>query len=126
MFRKGNSIVLMLAALLTLSAQAATRRAPIFGLGRQEDARWGRIHGDNDVFYVKQMLYRMGYTNIRTLVNEQATKQAMADAFIDLALQCERGDEVYIHYSGHGQLMTALTRFRLYRNKYEFKKAMAL
>lgn len=104
------TIVCALAALLMPVAVSvsAERHALVFGLGKQEDTRWARIHGDNDVFYVKQMLYRMGYTNIRTLVNEQATKQAMVDAFVSLALQCGRGDEVYIHYSGHGQLMTDL------------------
>ena len=91
-----------------LSIHATTRRALIFGLGKQEDVRWGRIHGDNDVLYVRQMLLRMGYTDIRTLINEHATKQGMVNAFIDLALRCEHGDEVYIHYSGHGQLMTDL------------------
>ncbi len=93
---------------MALSTNAITHRALIFGLGEQEDSRWSKIHGDNDVLYVRQMLYRMGYTDIRTLTNEQATKQGMVDAFVDLALRCRRGDEVYIHYSGHGQLMTDL------------------
>ena len=92
----------------TAFGYAADRHALVFGLGKQEDVRWGRIHGDNDVLYVKQMLFRMGYTDIRVLTNEQATKAAMVDAFIDLALRCKRGDEVYVHYSGHGQLMTDL------------------
>lgn len=105
-----NFFILVLSFLLlgNLSVYSATRRALIIGLGKQEDVRWGKIHGDNDVLYVRQMLLRMGYTDIRTLTNEQATKQAMVNAFIDLALRCEHGDEVYIHYSGHGQLMTDL------------------
>ena len=92
----------------TAFGYAAERHALVFGLGKQEDVRWGRIHGDNDVLYIKQMLFRMGYTDIRVLTNERATKAAMVDAFIDLALRCKRGDEVYVHYSGHGQLMTDL------------------
>ena len=91
-----------------MTVEAASRHALIMGLGKQEDTRWSKIHGDNDVIYVKQMLYRCGYTDIKTLTNEEATKRGMENAFIDLALRCERGDEVYIHYSGHGQLMTDL------------------
>ena len=105
-----KAVVLTLLYLLIAghSATSAARHALIFGLGKQEDARWGRIHGDNDVLYIKQMLYRMGYTDIRVLTNEQATKTGMVNAFVDLAMRCKRGDEVYVHYSGHGQLMTDL------------------
>ncbi len=105
--------VLLLACQLPIvswqsAACAQTRRALIFGLGEQEDTRWAKLSGDNDVRYVRQMLLRMGYADIRTLVNEQATKQGMTDALLTLALRCERGDHIYIHYSGHGQLMTDL------------------
>lgn len=89
-------------------AEAATKRALVFGLGKQADASWAKIHGDNDVDYVVKMLQKMGYTDIRTLKNEQATKQAMVQAFQQLARHCHKGDEVYVHYSGHGQLMTDL------------------
>jgi uncharacterized caspase-like protein len=91
-----------------LSVQAATRRALVFGLGKQADTSWGKIHGDNDIFYVKQMLQQAGYTDILTMKNEQATKAGMVKAFQELADRCRRGDNVYIHYSGHGQLMTDL------------------
>lgn len=91
-----------------LPAKAVTDRALVFGLGKQEDTSWGKIHGDNDVFYVKQLLMNMGYTDIVTLKNEQATKAEMVNAFKELAKRCHKGDNVYIHYSGHGQLMTDL------------------
>lgn len=87
---------------------ATTRRALIFGLGKQMDTTWGKIHGDADIYYVRQMLTDCGYTDIRSLKNEEATKQSMVKAFIDLANRCRKGDDVYIHYSGHGQLMTDL------------------
>ena len=50
----------------------------------------------------------MGFTDIATLRNEQATKANMVKAFRQLASRCRLGDIVYIHYSGHGQLMTDL------------------
>lgn len=90
------------------SAGAQVRRALVFGLGKQEDPSWARIHGDNDVFYVRQLLMRMGYTDVVTLKNEEATKAAMVNAFKKLAQRCRKGDVVYVHYSGHGQLMTDL------------------
>lgn len=86
----------------------AIRRALVVGLGEQLDKRWSKIHGDNDIHFVVNMLQDMGYTDIRTLRNEQATKAAMKQAFEDLMNKCVKGDNVYIHYSGHGQLMTDL------------------
>lgn len=91
-----------------LSAEAVTHRALIFGLGKYQDKSWRTIHGDNDVYYVTQMLMNSGFTDIKTLKNEQATKQGMVNAFIALSRRCQKGDIVYIHYSGHGQLMTDL------------------
>ena len=87
-------------------ACSITRRALVFGLGEQLDKTWAKIHGDNDVYYVVQMLQTMGYTDIKTLKNKEATKQSMVQAFLDLAARCNKGDVVYVHYSGHGQLMT--------------------
>ena len=85
-----------------------TRRALVIGLGEQEDVRWGKIHGDNDIPWVAAMLCKQGYSDIKTLKNKQATKQSIVKAFRRLAQQCKKGDRVYIHYSGHGQLMTDL------------------
>ena len=104
-----NLTIVILGILLHLSAvsaSAVTHRALVFGLGRQEDPSWGKINGDKDIYYVVRMLQDMGYTDIRTLRNEQATKQGMVQAFLNLAARCNSGDIVYIHYSGHGQLMT--------------------
>ncbi len=101
-------IALFFLLLGSFPASSRTRRALVFGLGQQQDTRWGKIHGDRDVYYVKQMLYQQGYTDITTLKNEEATKAGMVVAFFNLALRSQKGDIVYIHYSGHGQLMTDL------------------
>lgn len=45
-------------------------------------------------------------SNIQILVNEQATRQAIEKAFEKLISQLEKGDLVYIHFSGHGQQIT--------------------
>ena len=91
-----------------VGVQAQCKRALVFGLGEQEDKSWGKINGDKDVDYALEMLAAMGYTDVVTLKNAQATKQGMVRAFIDLANRCRKGDVIYIHYSGHGQLMTDL------------------
>ena len=101
-------LLLLFCLTLGMGCGAETHRALVFGLGKQADPMWGRIHGDNDVIFVVQLLQQMGYTDIETLKNEAATKQAMTEAFQALADRCEKGDKVYVHYSGHGQLMTDL------------------
>lgn len=99
-------------ALLILSCSlhvvAERKHALIIGLGKQEDKNWSKIHGDKDVVIVKSMLSRCGFRDIVTIVNEKATKQGIAQAFIDLTRNCKKGDVVYVHYSGHGQFMTDL------------------
>ena len=91
-----------------LAKAGATQRALVFGLGKQKDTRWTTIHGDNDVKYVVSMLQSLEFTDITTLKNEKATKAAMVRAFDALVARCKKGDVVYVHYSGHGQLMTDL------------------
>lgn len=92
---------------LSCTLQAQTRRALVIGLGQQEDKAWGKINGDKDVAYVEEMLKNAKFKNgnIKRLVNRQATKAAIVDAFKSLAMQSERGDVVYVHFSGHGQQM---------------------
>lgn len=87
---------------------AVTHRALLIGIGKYEDAAWGRIHGDNDVDVMERMLHKTGFSDIVILKNEKATKHGIVSAFKDLTKRCCKGDVVYLHYSGHGQLMTDL------------------
>lgn len=51
-----------------------TKRAFVFGLGRQEDPSWGNIKGDKDIPFIKRMLAKAGYGDyVLILVNENAT-----------------------------------------------------
>lgn len=97
------SVVLIFSS-LQLSAQ--TKRALVIGIGEQADKSWAKINGDKDVPLVQQMLNKVGYTDVRTLVNKQATKAGIVSAFKKLTAQCAVGDIVYIHFSGHGQQVT--------------------
>ena len=80
-------VYIMLTVSVAVSAQ--TRRAIVIGIGQQEDKAWGKINGDRDVPYVMEMLknakFKMG--NVKILVNQQATKAAIVNAFKTLALQ---------------------------------------
>ncbi len=89
------------------ASQAQTRRALVIGIGQQEDKAWGKINGDKDVPFVEEILKNARFKtgNVKKLVNQQATKAAIVTAFKSLAKQAERGDVIYVHFSGHGQQM---------------------
>lgn len=99
---------LIICLFLYIPAIAERKHALIFGLGEQEDINWAKINGDKDAEYVHSMLVDCGFKDINVLTNERATKQGMAQAFLDLIKVCKKGDVVYVHYSGHGQYMTDL------------------
>ena len=104
-----NRILTIISALLVFSSvqlSAQTKRALVIGIGEQVDKSWAKINGDKDVPLVQQMLQKVGYTDIRTLVNKQATKTGIVTAFKKLTAQCAVGDIVYVHFSGHGQQVT--------------------
>lgn len=90
----------------TVSLVAHSKRALVIGLGQQEDVAWGKINGDKDVPYVIDMLTKSEYQDIHVLKNRQATKNGILLAFEGLTKRCLRGDIIYVHFSGHGQLMT--------------------
>ena len=104
-----NRLLTILSVILIFSSfqlLAQTKRALVIGIGEQADKSWAKINGDKDVPYVQQMLQNVGYNDVRALVNKQATKAGIISAFKKLTSQCTVGDIVYIHFSGHGQLVT--------------------
>ncbi len=103
--KKAFSILVFL-LLITLSLCAQTKHALVIGLGEQEDKHWAKINGDKDVPYVLDMLSIVGYADIKTLVNNEAKKDNIIEAFKVLEAKCDVGDIVYIHFSGHGQLIS--------------------
>lgn len=102
---KSYLIFLFILSASVLTAQ--TRRALVIGIGQQEDKAWGKINGDKDVPYMEEMLRNAKFKedNVKKLVNQQATKAAIVDAFGKLVEQSKQGDVVYVHFSGHGQQM---------------------
>lgn len=107
LIKKSNFIFLIVGLLfLPVTMSAQTRRALVIGIGEQKDKNWAKINGDKDVSYVQQMLSGAGYKDVRTLINSHATKAGIVAAFEKLTSHCSVGDVVYIHFSGHGQLVT--------------------
>lgn len=101
-----KKIIIYLLLLLSLSVTAQTKRALVIGLGEQQDKAWNKINGDKDVPLVLAILKSAGFKSVTTLVNRQATKVGIVEAFKRMTASCKHGDVVYIHYSGHGQQMT--------------------
>ena len=108
LMKKTTYIAALLALIMTcvLPLEAKTRRAVVIGLGEQLDKSWGKINGDKDVPLVVSMLKANGFSDIATLTNKKATKAGIVNAFNSLINRSQKGDIIYIQFSGHGQMMT--------------------
>ena len=106
--KKTTYITALLILILTcvIPAEANTRRAVVIGLGEQLDKSWGKINGDKDVPLVVSMLKANGFGDIVSLTNSKATKSGIVNAFNSLINRCQKDDIIYIHFAGHGQMMT--------------------
>ena len=70
-------LCLLLVAAVPAFPQLRGKHALVIGLGEQLDSSWAKINGDKDIGYVVAMLGEMGYSDIATLKNAQATKRAI-------------------------------------------------
>ncbi|MCM1502068.1 MAG: caspase family protein [Bacteroidales bacterium] len=98
--------LIFLAAVLS---PAQTRRALIIGVGEYpEYSGWRQINGDKDIPIVRDMLLYLGFpeNNIDVLKNQHATCSNILNAFDRICNRSAKGDVVYIHFSGHGQMIT--------------------
>jgi hypothetical protein len=83
---------------------------PIAASGHALDSRfapgasWHSLQGPlTDVAAMHLLLQQTyGFTDIRELTDEQATRQGILDAINQLIADTEKGDRVVIYYSGHG------------------------
>ena len=94
---------------LTTNLSAQTKRALVIGIGDYpKESGWTKINGNNDIEIITATLNAYGFNNpnIQTLKDHQATKRAIVSAFETLIGNASRGDIIYIHFSGHGQLIT--------------------
>ena len=102
----------VLTAFMLAFTLQATNYALVIGIGNYPDVDygWPRIHGNNDISIVCEMLAVNGFQkeNITTLCDSQATYDAILSAFADLESKLSKDDVVYIQFSGHGQRITDL------------------
>ena len=68
------------------------------------ESGWSKINSDNDRTLLVPEFERLGF-KVRTLTNEQATKQGITQTLSLLAKQVCKDDYVRIHFSCHGQQM---------------------
>lgn len=101
-------LLIVLYQSVTLTA-SADRYALVIGIGAYPaEGGWKAINGDKDVPLVQSTLIANGFQqqDIATLVNAEATYDAICLAFERLIDKASAEDVVYIHFSGHGQQIT--------------------
>lgn len=104
--RKSLTIIILFILWLPLEAH---NRALLVGIGDYDRAAtgWSTIHGNNDVALLDGKLAAKGFT-VSKLVDTQATKAKIIKALDDIVSVTGPGDMIYIHFSGHGQLIEDL------------------
>ncbi len=97
-------IIVFVLTCLSVVGLFADNRALLVGIGRYPVyTGWSEIHGDADVRLLAPALKDKGYSDVKTLVNSEATKAAIVRELKSLTKRCKAGDKVYFHFSGHGQ-----------------------
>ena len=84
---------------------AQTKRALIIGISeyaQNGENSWGAIHGANDAELIAPILKKQGF-KITKVCNKAATAKRIRQEITKLINACNRGDIVYLHFSGHGQ-----------------------
>lgn len=103
--------VILICALNLFQTSAQEKRALVIGIGDYPDeCGWGRIHGNNDVGLIHDMLIKLEFPerNISTLVDSDASYENILKEMQTLLDASKKNDIVYIHFSGHGQRITDL------------------
>lgn len=99
--------IIIIIILGTSAAHAGAKRALLIGISeypthRMPELTWNPIHGANDVALIKKTLQKQGYS-VTLLTNANATASKIRSAFMKLTKDVKPDDNVYIHFSGHGQ-----------------------
>lgn len=106
-----RKFLLILLILCILTDVEARRYALVIGIGDYpSNSGWHKIHGDKDIPLVQEMLLCNHFNkhDIVVLQNEQATCASIKAEIEKIISAVRVGDDVYIHFSGHGQQITDL------------------
>lgn len=102
--------ILLIILNVFFTSMFGVKRALVIGISEYRDLQWmkPRISAERDIVYVREILQKTGFaeSDIIVLKNRQATKSAIVKAMKVLAANSNSGDIIYIHFSGHGQLMS--------------------
>ena len=91
----------------------AEKRALIIAISKYpEKSGWNSLSADNDAIIIKEGLLKQEFPkeNIAVLLDEQATKVGITNAFNKLTTQTQPGDVVFFLFSGHGQQVTDINK----------------
>lgn len=111
---KHLSLILLFVLLGIHSLYAQRRYALLIGISNYPDVpkypelSWNPIHGANDIELLSGTLSKQGF-EISKLVNERAQATDIRKSLNKIADKVDKGDIVYIHFSGHGQSVEDLS-----------------
>lgn len=116
--------IIVAAIILCQLAEARKRALTVFIGDYPENSGWSNIHSLNDKTIILNSLETVGFqaNDIICLENSAATRKAIDAAFERLILSCRPGDQVYVHFSCHGQLITDVNgdeALRYARDRYD-------
>ena len=99
-------LILNLLALALLPAFSQRKRAFMVGVSHYDTAltgyQWNNINGTNDISLLSPILREQGF-QITSLLDEQATYNAITKQLQQFIQKSRAGDIIYLHFSTHGQ-----------------------
>lgn len=97
--------------LLCCNVFAGSKKALVIFIGDYpEQSGWNKLAAQNDRAVVMDMLCKSGFTesNITCLMDAEATYKGIIDKLAALEESCKSGEQIYVHFSCHGQEITDL------------------
>lgn len=103
---KIKTLLITLIVVLGTLSLSAKNIALLVGIGNYNTRTtgWSVIHGNNDILLLDNKLKKHGFS-VTSLTDKQATKAKVEKALNTLSSTVHAGDVVYLHFSGHGQLI---------------------
>lgn len=104
-------LLILLAFACLVDVWGSTKRAlTVFIAEYPKESGWNSLASHNDRQIILKMLYDNGFSpsDVTCLEDSQATCSNILDALRTLAASAGQGDQVYVHFSCHGQQITDL------------------
>lgn len=99
-------LAMLLSTVFGFRSQASSKTAVLVGISKYtDDSGWGTTSADNDLKIMRKSLENRGFDDIISLENALATKASFLQELDRLFKTCQKGDELIIYFSGHGQLI---------------------